>query len=173
MVNVRYYKVEISRLTEDDGGGYMAHIPELDCYGDGDTAEEAIADVYEVAEDLIAIAMEDGKEIPTPMYFRDLDEFSGKLSIRLPKTLHKQVSQRAKAEDCSINQLINAYIAMGIGDAFGRNESILSKEVESFDHTVRVSSMSKRLWVQPKQKTYAFDGKCIAVANRGVIAYEK
>ena len=120
MRSVKDYKVEITKVTEADGGGYIAHIPELDCFGDGETIEKAIADVYAVAEDLIEIAMEDGKEIPMPQYYKDLDEFSGKLSIRLPKTLHKQVSQRAKAEDCSINQLIGTYIAMGVGDAFGR-----------------------------------------------------
>lgn len=173
MSSVKDYKVEITKVAEADGGGYIAHIPELDCFGDGQTMEEAIADVYSVAEDLIEIALEDGMEIPLPQYYRDLDEFSGKLSIRLSKSLHKMVSQRAQAEDCSINQLINTYVAMGIGDAFGRAESISLKE-ESFERAVMTLSMvSQDLWDQPKQRGYELGINGIAMINKGVFVYEK
>lgn len=173
MVNVKDYKVEITKVAEADGGGYIAHIPELDCYGDGETVEDAIADVYAVAEDLIEIAMEDGKEIPMPQYYKDMDEFSGKLSIRLPKTLHKQVSQRAKLEDCSINQLIGNYVAMGVGDAFGRAESVYIKE-ETFERAAMTLSMvSQELWDRPRQKGYGINRNSIAMVNKGVFGHEK
>lgn len=173
MVNVRNYKVEISKLTEKDGGGYMAHMPELDCYGDGDTVEEAIADVYEVAEDLVAIAMEDGKEIPLPMYFKDLDEFSGKLSIRLPKTLHRQLSQRAKLEECSINQLIATYVSMGIGDAFGRAEGLSLKEENFGRAAMALSMVAQDMWDLPRQRKYGPGKSGIAILNKGVVLNEK
>ena len=53
-----------------------------------------------------------GKDIPTPQYYKDLDDFSGKLSIRLPKTLHKLVSQGGKNENCqykSVNHNLHCY----------------------------------------------------------------
>ncbi|NLT48118.1 MAG: type II toxin-antitoxin system HicB family antitoxin [Clostridiales bacterium] len=146
MSSVKDYKVVIAKVTEADGGGYIAHIPELDCIGDGETMEKAIADVYAVAEDLIEIAREDGKEIPMPQYYKDIDDFSGKLSIRLPKTLHKQVSERAKAEECSINQLIGTYIAMGVGDAFGRIESLMERKEESISDMTIFLSIAKEMW---------------------------
>ena len=131
MVSVKDYKVEIVKLTKEDGGGYLAHIPDLDCLGDGDTVEAAMEDVYAVAEDLISIAMEDGKEIPKPQYYQNLDEFSGKLSLRIPKTMHKLLNQRSKMEECSINQLILSYISMGLGDAFGGTDNLFSKRTRS------------------------------------------
>ena len=131
MVSVKDYRVEIVRLTEEDGGGYLAHIPDLDCLGDGDTVEAAMEDVYAVAEDLISIAMEDGKEIPKPQYYKNLDEFSGKLSLRIPRTLHKLLNQRSKMEECSINQLILSYVSMGLGDSFGGTDNLFSKRTRS------------------------------------------
>lgn len=61
-INVSDYKIEIKKV-DDDGGGYIAIIPALGCIGDGSTEEEAIADVREVAKNLIEIAKEDGKAI--------------------------------------------------------------------------------------------------------------
>lgn len=131
MVSVKDYKVEIMKLKKEDGWGYLAHIPDLDCLGDGDTVEAAMEDVYAVAEDLISIAMEDGKEIPKPQYYKNLDEFSGKLSLRIPKTMHKLLNRRSKMEECSINQLILSYVSMGLGDAFGGTDNLFSKRTGS------------------------------------------
>lgn len=60
-INVFDYKIEIEKADDDEGGGYIATISELGCIGDGNTIEEAINDVKEVAENLIKIAIEDGK----------------------------------------------------------------------------------------------------------------
>ena len=167
MIGVKDYKVEITKLTEADGGGYIAHIPELDCYGDGETVEAAITDVYAVAEDLIEIAMEDGKEIPMPQYYRDMDEFSGKLSIRIPKTLHKQLSQRAKMEECSINQMIATYIAMGVGDAFGRIASLMEKQEEGNGNATLLLSLAKDMWKEAQKQKFAYPREFLAMNYKG------
>ena len=173
MSTVKDYRVEVSKLTMEDGGGYMAYMPELNCFGDGETPEDAIADVYAVAEDLIAIAIEDGKDVPAPQYYKDLDEFSGKLSIRLPKTLHKQLSLRAKTEECSINQLIANYIAMGIGDAYGRAESLLLKEENYGRGATALAMVSQDFWTQPKRRGYGSSKNGIVMASRGVYVNEE
>lgn len=167
MVNVRDYKVEISKLSKEDGGGYLAHIPQLDCYGDGETVEAAIADVYTVAEDLIEIAGEDGKEVPMPQYYRDMDEFSGKLSIRLPKTLHKQLSLRAKMEECSINQLVATYISMGVGDAYGRVASLVEKQEDSIGNANLLLSLTKEMWKEAQKQKFDFPREFLAINHKG------
>lgn len=43
-------------IKEDKDGGYIAYNPEMDCYGDGETPQEALADIMAVTEDLTAIA---------------------------------------------------------------------------------------------------------------------
>lgn len=42
-----------------------------------------------------------------------------KLSLRIPKSLHKQVSDISDKEGCSINQLIMMYVSMSVGNEFG------------------------------------------------------
>ncbi len=42
------YMVRIEPLSEDDGGGYLAIVPDLPgCMSDGDTPEEALVNVQE------------------------------------------------------------------------------------------------------------------------------
>lgn len=61
------YSVVVSRLTAEDGGGYLAQVPELPgCMGDGATPEEAMADVRLAIRTWIASAVEDGTHVPEP-----------------------------------------------------------------------------------------------------------
>ena len=120
------YKVEIKKISEDDGGGYLALVPSLPgCMSDGETPEEALENVRDAIFSWIETAKELGREIPESDEYKADDEYSGKLSLRIPKFVHKQLAVRAKEEDCSINQLIQTYIALGLGKDFGtKNISI-------------------------------------------------
>lgn len=149
--NVMDYKIELSKLSDDDGGGYIAYIPQLDCYGDGETIEDAIKDVRQVAEDIIQLANEDGKEIPNPQYYKVTDDYSGKLTLRIPKSLHKQVTERAMKENCSINQLIQNYIAMGIGYDWGKEKIIINYELKPEEKVLK--TIQQRTWETVPGKT--------------------
>lgn len=142
------YKIEVSKVAKEEGGGYIAYLPELDCYGDGDSLEEAIHDAYSVAEDLINLAIEDGKSIPKPQLFIGSDEFSGKLSLRVPKTLHKMLNQKSKQEGCSINQLIISYISFGLGESFGKISSTMNI-TKKFEDITMMLAREAIMWKQP------------------------
>ncbi|HEX8579350.1 MAG TPA: type II toxin-antitoxin system HicB family antitoxin [Allosphingosinicella sp.] len=61
------YEVVISHLSEEDGGGYLATVPELPgCISDGETQEEAIRSVRDAITAWIATAEDLGREIPAP-----------------------------------------------------------------------------------------------------------
>lgn len=61
------YAVNIERLAENDGGGYLATVPELPgCMSDGDTPEEALKNVQEAISSWIEAAKEWGMEVPQP-----------------------------------------------------------------------------------------------------------
>ena len=53
---------------------------------------------------VLATARELGYEIPEPE--SDLDEFSGKFTMRMPRSLHRQLTQVAMIEGVSLNQYI-------------------------------------------------------------------
>lgn len=61
------YEVDISPLSEDDGGGYAAIVPELPgCRSDGETPHEALTNAYDAIACWIEAAVELGRPVPRP-----------------------------------------------------------------------------------------------------------
>ena len=59
------YPVVISPLTQDDGGGFAATVPDLPgCMSDGETPEEALVNVRDAIDAWIAMARELGHAVP-------------------------------------------------------------------------------------------------------------
>lgn len=127
-INVLDYKIEINK---DDDGDYIAIMPKLGCMADGATIDEAINELMEVAEDFIKLAKEDGKIIPMPEKYEEEINYSGKLTLRIPKSLHRMVTKQAEKEGCSINQLITTYISLGIGNEFGKKHVSINLDMSS------------------------------------------
>lgn len=95
-------------------GGYVVEIPELPgCLSQGESVEDALEMIKDAKKGWIEIALEDGREIPEPA--RDPEEYSGKLNIRIPKSLHRILSEKAKEENISLNQYINYQLSRGVG----------------------------------------------------------
>ena len=105
------YSVYLIRLSEEDGGGWMADVPELKgCLADGDNPEEALDNLKSVIETWLEVAREDGMEIPEPRIYTD-SEYSGRFTLRVPRTLHRQLAQEAEMEGVSLNQFILSLIS--------------------------------------------------------------
>jgi antitoxin HicB len=61
------YGVRIDRLSEADGGGYLATVPELPgCMSDGGTPEEALRNVQEAIVSWIESAKALKQNVPEP-----------------------------------------------------------------------------------------------------------
>lgn len=61
------FEIVISHLSDEDGGGYLATVTELPgCMSDGDTQEEALANVRDAINAWLATAERIGREIPVP-----------------------------------------------------------------------------------------------------------
>jgi predicted RNase H-like HicB family nuclease len=65
------HKVVIEPLSEEDGGGFLATVPELPgCMSDGETRAEALANVEDAIATWIYCARKAGKLIPEPQLHR-------------------------------------------------------------------------------------------------------
>jgi antitoxin HicB len=107
------YEIRIRQLSDGDGSGWFAEIPLLPgCMSDGETVEEALANLSDAKRGWLETNMELRRPIPEPA---SGDEFSGQLRLRMPKSLHKALTERAKNENVSLNQLILYHISRGIG----------------------------------------------------------
>ena len=78
-------------------GGYVAQIKDLPgCLTQGETLDEAIANINEARELWIETAYEAGDEIPLPSTD---DTYSSKLLLRMPKSLHRRLAEQADREN--------------------------------------------------------------------------
>ena len=91
-------------LYPDIEGGYVAQIKDLPgCLTQGETIEETMTNINEARELWIETAYEAGDNIPLPSTD---DSYSGKLMLRMPKSLHRRLSETAEREGVSLNQYI-------------------------------------------------------------------
>ena len=97
------YRINLRPLSEDDGGGWLAEAIELPgCMSDGENKIEAIQNLEGAKEAWIATALEKGFNIPEPKIVPD-PEYNGRITMRLPKTLHRKASEEAEKEGMSLN----------------------------------------------------------------------
>jgi predicted RNase H-like HicB family nuclease len=61
------YEIRIRPLSEDDGGGFIAEVPELPgCMSDGETPQEALENVFDAIACWMEAAREMGRKVPEP-----------------------------------------------------------------------------------------------------------
>lgn len=107
-----YMNLKYEMVIEPSEDGYVVYIPDLPgCITQCDTQAEIMPMIEDAKKSWLEIALEDGAVIPLPKTVKD---YSGKFNLRLPKSLHKRLSDRAKLENVSINQLATYYIAEGL-----------------------------------------------------------
>ena len=107
------YAIVVSPLSDEDGGGYLAETPDLPgCIGDGDTPAAAIADAEQAIAEWIAEAKRLKRPIPTPA---SPGQHSGRWVQRVPRSLHGRLAAVAKREGVSLNTLVTAILAEGVG----------------------------------------------------------
>lgn len=94
------YKIEI--IPDIDEGGFVASFPELPgCISIGETIEDALANAMDAKKEWLAASIESNNAIPLP---DSLDNYSGQFKLRIPKSLHKSLSEHSKQEGISMNQ---------------------------------------------------------------------
>ena len=107
------YRVEI--YPEPDGSGYTAEVPDLPgCLTCADTLDELFEMIEDAKRGWIEVALERGIAIPEPSPLFD-EGYSGKFTVRLPRSLHRRLAERARSEGASLNQFVNVALAEVMG----------------------------------------------------------
>jgi len=70
----------------------------------GRTLEAALREIKTVVQTVLGDLTASGEDIPQPFSKR---RFSGKLNLRMPERLHRQLALEAARQGISLNQLIN------------------------------------------------------------------
>lgn len=131
------YKMEIEPISEDEGGGYFARLPQfgLSITGDGDTIEEALEMLEKFKKRSFKRYLEENRIIPEPKDEKQLDDYSGRILLRTPKALHQMIAINATKNEVSQNQYINFLLNKSLFKE-ERNQ-IEAKIEESVNLTIR------------------------------------
>jgi antitoxin HicB len=107
------YRVTLVRDMEGNGSGWAAAVEELPgCTSKGSTPEEAVNGLRDAMAGWMNAALEEGREIPKP---KAADSYSGRLLLRMPRTLHAELARVAEREGSSLNQFITDVLASAVG----------------------------------------------------------
>ena len=109
MKNVRKYPFTVSVDNVDDTCiEYMVSFKDFkSIIGSGSTIDEAIEEAYGNLEAYFEYCDEEGIAIPEPSKNNYLDDYSGKITLRMPKSLHRDISELANRDGISLNYIIN------------------------------------------------------------------
>jgi antitoxin HicB len=112
--SAEYLQRPYGRVVIPEGDGtFRAEIIEFPgCIAIGDTSAEALANLEDVAASWLEVVIAKGQRVPEPI---ENVGFSGKLVVRLPKSLHKKAANMAAREGVSLNQFIVSSIAEQVG----------------------------------------------------------
>ena len=100
------YPVEIRPMEHSDGG-YYARLPDFGraaVHADGPTIEAALSELAVVKRLVLEVMLEHGDKIPEPG--SRVNAYSGRFQVRLPKSLHRALSEEAEREGVSLNMLV-------------------------------------------------------------------
>lgn len=130
MIDAQRYPAQVFYSDEDEG--FIAVATDLPgCSAFGETQEEAVAELRDAIDAWQLAASNAGNPIPDPSKPQLDDLPSGKILLRLPRTLHAQLIERAKYENVSLNQHLVFVLTASTSSAGIRNAVMNSREMWS------------------------------------------
>jgi antitoxin HicB len=106
------YPVTLVREGTDEGT-WLASVDALPgCVARGATPDEAVERASVAVAEWTEAARREGRDVPEP---KSLQSHSGRLLLRMPQTLHAELSRVAEREKVSLNQFITDVLAGSLG----------------------------------------------------------
>jgi predicted RNase H-like HicB family nuclease len=92
--------------------GYVAIAPDLPgCSAFGTSRAKALRELDQAVEAWIGTARDEGRSLPAPSPPSPSGQYSGRVLLRLPASLHEQLARTAEQEGVSLNQWLVTLLA--------------------------------------------------------------
>ena len=147
------YSFNVAWSDEDES--YIALCPEFPgLSGIGDTVEEAIAELQIALDGAIETYQAEGWSLPEP---RQQHDYSGKLLVRMPKSLHRRLAQQAEEEAISLNTLVVARLSevAGFTASLSRIEHVVANIMRVWNTSVtQIVALARSQQAAPVQLVY-------------------
>lgn len=129
-------------VFREDDGSYRGEIIEFPgCIAIGDTAAEALAHLEGVAESWLASTIARGQRVPEPI---ETGSYSGKLVVRLTRSLHRKATHEAAREGVSLNHFIVSCVAEQVG---ARAKPLIEAQTQAMTFLTPLSHDQFSRWV--------------------------
>jgi len=152
------YSILLHEVEEEDEKYWIAEVPELPgCKSHGSSVQEAVESVEEAKEDWILDSLKEGEQVPTPV---ERDRYSGRMLVRMSRSLHRSLAVIAQAEKLSLNQLIVTMLAKEAGrlSVLNRVEDKVDNLLQKIAHVLEEQGLripftkSIRVMGQPQEQ---------------------
>ncbi|MGQ0593350.1 MAG: type II toxin-antitoxin system HicB family antitoxin [Gammaproteobacteria bacterium] len=130
-------------IPDHETGTYTGEIAELPgCVTQGKTPTETLRRLEAAARSWIEAVLDMGQEVPEPMAGQ---AYSGKLMLRLSRSLHRRAAEMAHAEGVSLNQFIVITLAKRVGasEAKATTDTKIMADSELFARFVKWSQTDR------------------------------
>lgn len=106
----------INTFWSEANDGYIAEAPTLPgCSAWGSTEADAAREIRDAVAAWIQATMTAGKAVPFPKVLQPLESYSGKVLMRVQRSLHARLARRAAQEGVSLNQLLISVLSSEVG----------------------------------------------------------
>jgi predicted RNase H-like HicB family nuclease/plasmid stability protein len=132
-LNALNYPVRIEYDSEDSL--FVADFLDLPgCSASGSTITEAFNRAQEAKAEWLRVALEQELPIPKPS---KTGEYSGRILVRLPESLHSMLASRASINGTSLNQYIVHLLSAGIvGEEVSRKLEALTDHIQNIERQI-------------------------------------
>lgn len=112
--DVDTYSITVRKEKTADGDFFVGRVAELpDVISVGEDYHEAYEMVRNVVADLHDAAIKENRLFPGPLEVKS-DEYSGRITLRIPVTLHHGIATWADDEGVSINHVISSTLSAAV-----------------------------------------------------------
>ena len=133
------YRVEVY----PEEGGFTVVVPDLPgCMTCADTLDGLWPAIAEAKGLWLETALREGMPIPEPAPV-EAETHSGRFVVRIPRSLHRRLAERAQREDTSLNQLVLMLLSEG-----------MARRGISAAETRRMADVDAPLRVAEEKKSY-------------------
>jgi predicted RNase H-like HicB family nuclease len=144
----------------NDDGTYTATIQEFTgLVADGRTAEEALRNLEIAADSWITVSLANGHAIKEP---NDFEGCSGKVALRIPRSLHRQAAELAELEGTSINQvLVSAITSYVTGKKIAHEINGMFQRHVKNSSTIQITTAAVNLTAKIGTEVHIFENTAL------------
>lgn len=116
MIDPEMYTISVRKESVEGDILYVARVHELpDVEEYGVSYDEALLLVKDTIVTAYELCIQQGINFPEPMPINAAQNASGRITLRMPKTLHSNLIKQSELEDVSLNQYIVTTLAAKYG----------------------------------------------------------